>query len=194
MCEKVGGPCVCRLALSLSRMHRLSVLDLSNNNLDRLPDAVFGVPEAAEQSAGVSAGSAGLGVLLLRGNRLCALPAAAGTGAAAKTLQLVDLRHNKFSKAAALEPLLRAGLSSEGRLSKLLLAGNPICSDPAQLDALRQLVAELQEIRAAQPCLSASNVSSTPFELDAGYTGDVDTSVYTSESEARIAQSTLVSS
>ena len=34
-------PCVCRLALSVERMDTLEEIDLSNNALSRLPDAVF---------------------------------------------------------------------------------------------------------------------------------------------------------
>ncbi|KAK1941412.1 putative serine/threonine-protein kinase roco5 [Phytophthora citrophthora] len=41
MCEHVGDACACRLALALERVPRLHALDLSNNQLRGLPDAVF---------------------------------------------------------------------------------------------------------------------------------------------------------
>ncbi|KAG1713268.1 hypothetical protein DVH05_000988 [Phytophthora capsici] len=41
MCEHVGDACACRLALVLERVPRLHALDLSNNQLRELPDAVF---------------------------------------------------------------------------------------------------------------------------------------------------------
>ncbi|KAL3670347.1 hypothetical protein V7S43_004657 [Phytophthora oleae] len=41
MCEHVGDACACRLALALERVPRLHALNLSNNQLRGLPDAVF---------------------------------------------------------------------------------------------------------------------------------------------------------
>lgn len=41
MCERVGECCVCRLSLTLDRTPFLKVLDLSNNQLDRLPDNLW---------------------------------------------------------------------------------------------------------------------------------------------------------
>jgi len=41
MCEKLGGPCLCRLALVLSRCTRLRTLSLAKNSLSSLPDGVM---------------------------------------------------------------------------------------------------------------------------------------------------------
>lgn len=41
MCEKVGEPCVCRLALLLWRAPNLVALDLSDNRLKELPDNLW---------------------------------------------------------------------------------------------------------------------------------------------------------
>ncbi|CAM9423528.1 unnamed protein product [Choristocarpus tenellus] len=41
MCEKVGEACVCRLAVTLSRLKDLRELDVSGNRLGILPDTVF---------------------------------------------------------------------------------------------------------------------------------------------------------
>jgi hypothetical protein len=40
MCEKVGKPCICKLSRTLAKTPNLRVLDLANNNLEELPDAV----------------------------------------------------------------------------------------------------------------------------------------------------------
>uniref|UniRef100_M4BCE6 Disease resistance R13L4/SHOC-2-like LRR domain-containing protein n=1 Tax=Hyaloperonospora arabidopsidis (strain Emoy2) TaxID=559515 RepID=M4BCE6_HYAAE len=41
LCEHVGDACACRLALALERVPMLQRLDLSNNRLQALPDAVY---------------------------------------------------------------------------------------------------------------------------------------------------------
>jgi Leucine rich repeat len=41
MCERLGGACICRLALTLSRCSHLRSLDIAANALAELPDAVF---------------------------------------------------------------------------------------------------------------------------------------------------------
>ena len=41
LCEHVGDACACRLALALERVPRLRRLDLSNNRLRALPEAVY---------------------------------------------------------------------------------------------------------------------------------------------------------
>ena len=38
MCDKVGGTCLCRLSMVLERLQHLQHLDLSGNQLDRLPE------------------------------------------------------------------------------------------------------------------------------------------------------------
>lgn len=41
MCAKVGGACVCRLALCVSRLSDLRELDVADNDLGVLPDSLF---------------------------------------------------------------------------------------------------------------------------------------------------------
>ena len=38
MCEKFGKTCLCKLSMTLERMHSLQHLDLRDNSLDRLPE------------------------------------------------------------------------------------------------------------------------------------------------------------
>ena len=40
MCEKLGGPCMCRVSIALQKLPHLTHLDLSNNHLPQVPDAV----------------------------------------------------------------------------------------------------------------------------------------------------------
>lgn len=40
MCEKLGGPCLCRVSVALQKLPRLTHIDLSSNNLPAVPDAV----------------------------------------------------------------------------------------------------------------------------------------------------------
>ena len=40
MCEKLGDPCVCKLSVALNRMKILERLDLSNNRLVTVPEAI----------------------------------------------------------------------------------------------------------------------------------------------------------
>lgn len=44
MCAKLGGACVCRLAVHLSRLGNLRELDIAENGLGILPDPVFELP------------------------------------------------------------------------------------------------------------------------------------------------------
>ncbi|CAM9973889.1 unnamed protein product, partial [Phaeothamnion confervicola] len=39
-CEHVGGPCTCRLAMSLEKVQNVEVLDISDNSLKVLPDVI----------------------------------------------------------------------------------------------------------------------------------------------------------
>lgn len=48
MCEKVGQGCACRLALSLERMPKLAVLDISSNALPIVPDSLWGLGGSLE--------------------------------------------------------------------------------------------------------------------------------------------------
>ena len=149
MCEKVGGPCVCRLALSLSRMPHLTALDLSHNSLTRLPDAVWGAgaeyaparaaaadvdaggEELSEDTPGSRCARRGLGLhtLVLRGNRIQSIDASAAQGQAAATLSVLDLRDNAIATAHAFSGWLPKMLA----LRRVLLRGNPICKAPAEI-------------------------------------------------------------
>lgn len=44
MCPKVGGACLCRLAVTVSRLQGLRELDIANNDLGVLPESVFELP------------------------------------------------------------------------------------------------------------------------------------------------------
>ena len=48
MCERVGESCVCRLSLVLEKMPQLEKLDISYNNLVRLPPKVFDLKSLQE--------------------------------------------------------------------------------------------------------------------------------------------------
>lgn len=63
MCEKVTMGCACKLALSLGRLQRLRVLDISRNRLPVLPDSLWQPPV-----------SGSLEELDVSGNLLRALP------------------------------------------------------------------------------------------------------------------------
>jgi Leucine-rich repeat (LRR) protein len=134
MCEKVGGPCICRMALSLSRMAALRSLELADNNLVALPDTVWGYP-AAPDTAGAQV--LALERLVLRNNRFQHLPPSAGLGRAADSLQELDLRWNNLASAAAFEswlPRMRG-------LRKLLIGGNPICQLADDIQRVRDMLA-----------------------------------------------------
>ena len=45
MCAKLGGACVCRLAVHLSRLGNLRELDIAENGLGILPGPVFELPK-----------------------------------------------------------------------------------------------------------------------------------------------------
>ena len=63
MCEKLGDPCLCRVSVALQRLHKLAHLDLSENSLPALPDAVH--PQHLPE----------LRALNLSNNRITSLPA-----------------------------------------------------------------------------------------------------------------------
>lgn len=133
MCEKVGGPCICRMALSLSRMTALRNLELSDNNLVALPDTVWGYP-ATPDAAGAQV--LALERLVLRNNRFQHFPPSAGLGRAADSLQELDLRWNLLASADAFEswlPRMRG-------LRKLLIGGNPICQRAEDIQRVRDML------------------------------------------------------
>ena len=101
------------MSLSLERMPALTHVDLSDNCLPVLPDAVFSaLPALSELHAG--------------GNALAALPASL-RGAAA--LEVLDVRGNR------LEALPLEVLEGLPWLRRLHVAGNPLT--PAAREALR---------------------------------------------------------
>eukprot|EP00903_Cladosiphon_okamuranus_P021792 g20038.t1 len=83
MCAKLGGACVCRLAVHLSRLGNLRELDIAENGLGILPEPVFELPnlehldvsgnDLQDLSASISALSS-LRTLRVSGNALTALP------------------------------------------------------------------------------------------------------------------------
>lgn len=83
MCAKLGGACVCRLAVHLSRLGKLRELDVAENGLGILPEPVFELPQLEhldvsgnglkDLSASVAALSS-LRTLRLSDNALAALP------------------------------------------------------------------------------------------------------------------------
>jgi Leucine-rich repeat (LRR) protein len=45
MCEKVGQPCVCKLAKFVSKLPKLKRLDVAGNHLKQLPDSIWDLAE-----------------------------------------------------------------------------------------------------------------------------------------------------
>ena len=45
MCEKLQQACACRLAVVVSRLTNLEELDVRDNGLDALPEAIFELPK-----------------------------------------------------------------------------------------------------------------------------------------------------
>ncbi|CAM9127694.1 unnamed protein product [Discosporangium mesarthrocarpum] len=76
MCEKLGGPCACRLAVTLSRLGGLKELDISGNGLGILPDTVFELT-ALER-------------LNISGNNLMVLPPGISALAELRSLRMSD--------------------------------------------------------------------------------------------------------
>ena len=103
MCERAGQGCACRLSLSLERMPLLSHLDVSDNSLPQLPDALFMLPRLRELRA--------------PRNALSSLPAAL---AGAALLEVLDLRWNAFAT------LPVAALEALPALRELNVEGNPL--------------------------------------------------------------------
>ncbi|KAF1784984.1 Leucine-rich repeat domain, L domain-like [Phytophthora cactorum] len=101
MCEHVGDACACRLALALERVPRLQRLDLSNNQLRALPDAVYAL-QSLER-------------LDVQQNRLTTL----STDVQKLTqLETLDVRHNQ------LKTLPVQQLQTLPKLQTLQVAGN----------------------------------------------------------------------
>ncbi|ETK82933.1 hypothetical protein F441_12030 [Phytophthora nicotianae CJ01A1] len=101
MCEHVGDACACRLALALERVPRLQRLDLSNNQLRALPDAVYALQSLA--------------TLDVQHNRLTLL----STDVQKLTqLKILDVRHNQ------LKTLPVQQLEALSKLQTLRVAGN----------------------------------------------------------------------
>jgi Leucine-rich repeat (LRR) protein len=121
MCEHVGDACACRLALMLERVPHLQLLDLSNNQLRALPDAVFALQE--------------LETLELGQNRLLELP----TDVKRLTkLQTLDVSHNQLASL----PLEQ--LETLTKLKMLRVAGNKeLMQRLEEMDMSEQLRAKL---------------------------------------------------
>lgn len=80
LCEHVGDACACRLALALDRVPDLAQLDLSQNRLQALPDAVYAL--------------ASLSTLDVQQNRLTTI---SSDIAKLTQLQTLDVRHNRLT-------------------------------------------------------------------------------------------------
>eukprot|EP01138_Halocafeteria_seosinensis_P000870 gb/GECG01000893.1/.p1 GENE.gb/GECG01000893.1/~~gb/GECG01000893.1/.p1 ORF type:complete len:144 (+),score=14.01 gb/GECG01000893.1/:1-432(+) len=68
MCEKVGLACACRLALRVTQIPQLKHLDVSDNGLDVLPDAVFDLANLETLRL------RGMYSLQQRGHHFCSVP------------------------------------------------------------------------------------------------------------------------
>nr|CCA20920.1 conserved hypothetical protein [Albugo laibachii Nc14] len=84
MCEKIGGACACRLAHILTCVPKLTHLDLSNNSLETIPEAVFGLQD--------------LKYLNLAENKLSSLPQDVMK---LQELEYLDLSGNDLSEVAS---------------------------------------------------------------------------------------------
>ncbi|CAM9473744.1 unnamed protein product [Ascophyllum nodosum] len=119
MCAKLGGACVCKLAVHLSRLGGLRELDIAENGLGMLPESVFQLPELEH--------------LDISGNGLTALPP---TVAALANLRTLRLSNNILTE-------LPRELGSLPRLQEVHVDGN-IRLDPQNLDELLQRRPELR--------------------------------------------------
>ncbi|CAM9855322.1 unnamed protein product [Ectocarpus sp. 12 AP-2014] len=113
MCAKIGEACVCRLAVHLSRLGKLTELDVAENDLGVLPEPVFELP-ALEH-------------LDVSGNGLKDLPASVAALSSLRTLRLSDNALTALPKELALLPLLTEvhvdgnnGLGSSDRVVEAL--------------------------------------------------------------------------
>lgn len=146
MCAKVGRGCACRVALSLSRMPRLRMVDLSANALPDLPDSLAQLPALEE--------------LHLQDNELTGLAvlARAAPGALSR-LRVLDLRRNKIGRlwkpgaspgpASALhgdEGLPLAALEALDSLQEVRLEGNPILKHGPSVSALQSSLLDVRGV------------------------------------------------
>lgn len=116
MCEKMGGACACRLALSLERMAALECVDISGNNFTVLPDSLATLPKLKR--------------LNVSGNALQALPVDLTKVA---TLEHLDASDNPLGEFPA------AWIASWPRLVTLDLRNTRL--DAAAVQGLRQATA-----------------------------------------------------
>ena len=114
MCAKLGGACVCRLAVHLSRLGKLRELDVAENGLGILPEPVYELSSLEH--------------LDVSGNGLKDLSASVAALSSLRTLRLSDNALTTLPTELALLP----------RLAELYVGGNDGLDREGVAEVLRQ--------------------------------------------------------
>ena len=121
MCEKVTAGCACKLALSLSRLQCLRVLDISHNRLTVLPDSLWSSSIAKS-----------LTTLDISHNVLPSLPDNLTT---LSNLEELDISHNVLQSHTV--PWEKLALMSSLRRLSILKGNHPSCGPAVEKLATR---------------------------------------------------------
>ena len=126
MCEQLGGACVCRLARFMESLPRVERMDLSQNNLHVLPDAIWD--------------RRNLRVLDLSHNAISRVPQQV---AALEKLEVLRLAGNSISE-------LPDELFEMPALRELDVRGNPLVATEQQRLAAAEAAAEVEAVAVAE--------------------------------------------